>query len=295
MKAATICFVITFMQCISIIRADTDYIEITPNEFRGVKNALDFRGKVVLVTGSNSGIGGATVRLFSYLGAKVVVTGRNVTRVKEVVNDCYRLSPDRIKPLGIALDLTIPGNIGKLINETIKRYKKMDILVNNAGIGLFSAIQDPNFNKVYFQSRITNEEVPLEVTRQATPHLTKAKGSIVFISSISARHPMQSGSAYSMQKNAVIALAMTLTHDLGPNVRVNVISPGTIDGTHIFRSLPPDLRPRLLKNACSVSSLKRRGVPIDIAKAIVFLASPLSGFINGQVLQLDGGAYIPLF
>lgn len=97
MKCTAICFALIFIQCISIINGDVDEIKITPDEFFAVKNSLDFCGKVVLVSGSSSGIGAATARLFSYLGAKVVVTGRNGTRIKEVVNDCWKLSPDRIK------------------------------------------------------------------------------------------------------------------------------------------------------------------------------------------------------
>lgn len=67
---------------------------IKPEEFAAVKNALNFRGKVVLLTGSSSGIGAAAARLFTYLGAKVVVTGRNQSRINEVVEDCKKLSPD---------------------------------------------------------------------------------------------------------------------------------------------------------------------------------------------------------
>lgn len=100
MKISAIYFAlifVIFLQCISIINGDTDDIKITPEEFFEVKNSMNFKGKVALVTGSNSGIGAAVVRLLSYLGAKVVVTGRNETRVKEVVNDCWKLSPEHIK------------------------------------------------------------------------------------------------------------------------------------------------------------------------------------------------------
>jgi len=173
MKIIALYFTFIFIQCICIINGDTDYIEITPGEFFGVKNSLDFSGKVALVTGSSSGIGGATVRLLSYLGATVVVTGRNETRIKEVVNDCWKLSPYNIKPLGIPLDLSVPGNVGKLINETIKYNKKIDILVNAAGIGLLGPITAPNFYEVYINTTLINESAQVELTYLAVPFLQK--------------------------------------------------------------------------------------------------------------------------
>lgn len=97
MKITATCFTFILIQCFSIINGDVDDIPITPDEFFEVKHSLNFRGKVVLVTGSSSGIGAATVRLFSYLGAQVVVTGRNETRIHEIANECRRLSPDNLR------------------------------------------------------------------------------------------------------------------------------------------------------------------------------------------------------
>lgn len=121
MNSAALYLAIIFIQCISIINGDTDNIVITPDQFFGVKNALNFHGKVVLVTGSSSGIGAATARLFSYLGAKVVVTGRNATRVKEVVNDCWKLSPEHLK---VMLNLNFKFRIVSLMNRLV--YSRWD-------------------------------------------------------------------------------------------------------------------------------------------------------------------------
>lgn len=294
MKSTAIYFALILVQCISIIEGDVDYIPISRDEFRAVKNSLDFTGKVVLVSGSSSGIGAATVKLFSYLGARVVVTGRNGTRINEIVEACRELSPDKHTPLGLQLDLTIPGNIGILVNETIKAYKKIDVLVNVAGIGNFATITAPNFNDVYSSVQLINENAPVELTRLCVPYILNTNGTIAFIASILARNPVLSTGAYSMGKNAIVAFANTLTHDLGPNVRVNVISPGIVDGTRIFRLLVPSPRQALIKNSIASSAQQRPGAPLDIAKAIVFLSSPLAGFVDGQELHLDAGAYIPL-
>ncbi|XP_037042369.1 3-oxoacyl-[acyl-carrier-protein] reductase FabG-like [Bradysia coprophila] len=294
MKSTAICFVAIFVQYISIINGDVDDIPITLREFRAVKNSLDFTGKVALVTGSNSGLGSATVRLFSYLGAKVVVTGRNLTRIKQTVDECRKLSPYDYKPIGLQLDLTIPGNVAKLVNETIEAYGHIDILVNNAGIGSFATIQDPKFIDVYLESRAINEEAQIDLTSLVAPYIVERNGTIILMTSLFARNPVTSSSAYSMGKNALIAFAMTLTHDLGSNCRVNVISPTVIDGTRIFRLLDPSVRPTLIANQIASSTLKRAGVPMDIAKSVIYLSSPLASFINGKELQLDGGLSISI-
>lgn len=213
MKSAAICFILILVQCISVINGDVDDIPITLREFRAVKNALDFSGKVALITGSNSGLGAATARLFSYLGAKVVVTGRNLTRINETVRECRDLSPydyrvmfnfgdivetaqinkkkNSFQPLGIQLDLTIPGNVARLVNETVRAYGGIDILINNAGIGSFATIQDPSFKDVYYASRAINEEVQIDVTRLAVPYISKNNGTIIFTSSLFARNPVR--------------------------------------------------------------------------------------------------------
>jgi len=294
MKSAAFCFVLIFVQCISVINGDVDYIPISLGEFHSVKNALDFTGKVALVTGSNSGLGAATVKLFSFLGAKVVVTGRNLTRIKQTADQCKDLSPHGYKPIALQLDLTIPGNVAKLLNETIKEYGRIDILYNNAGIGEFAAIQDSNFNDAYFASRAINEEAQIELTRLSVPYIVQTNGTIIFTSSLFARNPVYSSSAYSMGKNALIAFANTLSIELGPNIRVNVISPTVIDGTRIFRLLDPSVRPTLIANQNTSSAAGRAGVPLDIAKTVVYLSSPLASFIYAKELQLDGGISIPI-
>jgi len=283
-----------YIQCITIIKADVDDIKVSPEEFDEVANALNFKGKVVLITGSSSGIGATTARLFSRLGAELVVTGRNLTRLNEVANDCQKLSPYKHRPLALRLDLSDLGNCAKLVNQTISRYSKIDVLINAAGIGLVANILDPNFNQFYSQVRQINEEASVEVTRLAAPYIQRSNGSVIFTASILGWNPVSSTGSYSMSKNALIAIGQTLSHDLGPNVRVNIVSPGMVDGTRIFRLMDPGVRPLLIQNSVTSSSLKRAGVPLDIAKLNVFLSSNLAASLDGQNLHADQGAYVPL-
>ncbi|KAG4069046.1 hypothetical protein HA402_008357 [Bradysia odoriphaga] len=224
MRTATaLFFALIYVQCITTINGDTDDIKVSPEEFAEVANALNFKGKVALITGSSSGIGGTTARLLAKLGAQLVVTGRNQSRINEVVNDCYQLSPYRFRPLALRLDLSNRGNCAKLVNATIATYGKIDILVNNAGIGRVAPILDPNFNEFYDEVKKINEQASVEVTRLAAPYIQSSNGSVIFIASILGWNPVSSTGGYSMAKNSLIAIAKTLSHDLGPNVRVNIV------------------------------------------------------------------------
>ncbi|KAJ6648383.1 Tropinone reductase 2 [Pseudolycoriella hygida] len=168
-------------------------------------------------------------------------------------------------------------------------------ITNLERIGLFAEIEDPNFNDVYSQVKAINEEAHLDVTRLAAPYLKDANGSIIFMASILGWNPGKSTGAYSMTKSSLLAIAKTLTHDLGPGVRVNVISPGTVDGTRLFRLFPPSIRPAGIAKAIENTALQRAGIPMDIAKAVVFLASPLSSYIDGQDFHVDGGEFITIW
>jgi len=294
MNLIAIYFALIFLQCIAIINGDTDNIVVTPEEYEGVKNSLDFRGKVVLVTGSTSGIGAMTARLYCYLGATVVITGRNKTRLDEVVNDCYKLSNYKMKPLGLQLDFSFTGNIAKLVNATVSAFKKIDIVVHCAGMAQFATIEDPTFNDVYAETRVVNEEAGVELVRLTVPYVQQTNGSIILIASILGRNPISATSAYSMAKNALVALTKSVAFDVGPNVKINAISPGIVDGTRIFRLLPSDVRPALIASAVASSPLKRAGVPMDIAKIVIFLTSDLCTYFDGSNFFADGGINIKL-
>lgn len=94
--------------------------------------------------------------------------------------------------MGIVLDLTVPGNMQILINETIKYYKKIDIVVNGAGVGLFASITDPIFQENYKQNKLVNEDLAVELTILSLPYLAITRGSIVLIASIVASNPVRS-------------------------------------------------------------------------------------------------------
>ncbi len=182
------------------------YYDMSNESYEEVKESRNFTGKVVLVTGSSSGIGEGTVKLYSILGAKVVVTGRNETRIKAVAEECHKLSPHglkvvnvillynfynlNLKPLEVVADLTKQDDAKRLVDSTIKEYGKLDILVNNAGSSVLSSIKDDKvleeFDKVF---NIDVRSV-VEMIHLSIPHLEKSKGTIINISSDAGLSPV---------------------------------------------------------------------------------------------------------
>lgn len=97
-------------------------------------SAKDFTDKVVLVTGSNSGIGATTVKKFAQYGAKVVITGRDAVRIAQVADECKQLSPNGYEPLQVVCDLTKSDDIRRLVQSIVDRFERIDIVAANAGV-----------------------------------------------------------------------------------------------------------------------------------------------------------------
>ena len=168
-------------------------------------NGRNFTGKVVLVTGSSSGIGEVTTKEFSRLGASVVITGRNATDISRVAQEVQQLSPYKlkvirksqnnlkiqiivnknVKPLEIVADLAKPEDVNRLVNETIETFGKLDVLVNNAAVYLASAIDDKNMTEVFDQTMAVNLRAPLQLIQLAHPYLNATNGSVINIGAIS--------------------------------------------------------------------------------------------------------------
>ncbi|CAG2178444.1 unnamed protein product, partial [Oppiella nova] len=239
-------------------------------------------GKVVLVTGSSSGIGEGITKLFSILGANVVVTGRKEADVQRVAKEVQELSPKKLKPLEVVGDLTKTEVINTLITNTINTFGKLDVLVNNAGIYPTTNITQKDLMQVWDQIFSINLRAVVELIHESVPHLEKTNGTIIDISSVGAIEPLTFNLAYGPAKAGLDMLTRVLALELGSKgIRVNTINPGAIQVTE---KVDP-----LYEKAKQITPLKRLGQPLDIAKAVAFLASSDASFITGANLVVDGG------
>ncbi|CAG2171179.1 unnamed protein product [Oppiella nova] len=260
-----------------VFLASTDAQYIT-----AVRNSRDFSGKVVLVTGSSWGIGEGIVKLFSVLGANVVVTGRKVTEIHRVAQEIQQLSPQKLKPLEVSADLTKREDVERLINETIKTFGQLDVLVNNAGPYVNGNIHDQNIIDQFDQVFNMDVRGVMQTIQTALPHIEKSKGVIINISAILGLAPSTLPLNYCMAKAALNMMTEVLALELGPKgVRVNTVSPAATEG--------PGVTTEMVNTITKTSPLRRVGQPLDIAKAVVFLASTDAQYITGENVVVDGG------
>ena len=183
--------------------------------------AFDFTGKVVIVTGSTSGIGEEAVINFAKAGASVVVHGRNELRANLVAAKCKEASPNGLDPLVVIADVSEGANCIKLISTTIDKYKRLDILVNNAAVMAASNQADERLMQNFDQIIRTNVHAVLHLTQLVAPHLERTRGVIV---NLSCRASVTGGSMYTpyhISKAALDNLTKCTSHELTPRgVRV---------------------------------------------------------------------------
>ena len=147
---------------------------------------FNFKGKVVLITGSSSGIGAGTAILFAKSGANVMITGRNATKLSEVADKCRQISPNNLKPLQVLADLSKEEDMKRLVETAIEGFGKLDVLVNNAGYQNIISITDPGYMPAFKDVVQTNLYSAVYLTHLCVEHLAKTKGNIINISSVSA-------------------------------------------------------------------------------------------------------------
>lgn len=187
------------------------------------------KGKVVIITGGSSGIGKGLALEFGKLGAKVVITGRNETRLNEAGNELDDLN---VENLCLQLDVSVEKDNEQLVKETIKAFGKIDILINNAGISMRALLEEIELD-VFRKVMDINFNGTLYATKYCLPHILEAKGSIVGISSINGYRGTPARTAYTASKYAMNGFFEALrTEVMHRGVHVLVACPG-FTGTNI--------------------------------------------------------------
>jgi NAD(P)-dependent dehydrogenase (short-subunit alcohol dehydrogenase family) len=247
--------------------------------------------KVTIVTGGTSGIGARTVELFAEEGARVVVAAR---RREEGEALAGRLGP---RVSFIQTDVTQDPQVQAMIEHAIARFGRLDCLFNNAGAGPPPAgIADLDMDGFDAAIAVNLRAAVLGMKHAARIMQDQRSGSIINTGSLAGLRSGYSSHPYSAAKAALIHLTRCVAVELGPhNVRVNSISPGGIV-TGIFakaggipHTQADQSLDKLREYFATVQPIPRAGLPDDIARAALFLASDASSFVNGHDLVVDGG------
>jgi NAD(P)-dependent dehydrogenase (short-subunit alcohol dehydrogenase family) len=236
---------------------------------------LSLDGKVALVAGGGGGIGSAVARLFLDAGARVAsadLPGRGCVE----------------GALPIECDLADPAGVDALVERLRREYDRLDVLVHCAGItrdAVLWKMDDAAWSEVL---RVNLDSAFL-VTKRCVPLMRpRGEGAIILVSSINGERGKFGQANYAASKAGLIALGRTAARELGKfGIRVNVIAPGMIE-TPMTASLPDDVKAA----AVAETVLGWLGRPEDVAHVALFLASPMSGHVTGQVLRVDGGQLI---
>ena len=251
----------------------------------------DLRDKVVLITGASTGIGAAAARGFAAEGARVMIHyNQSESEAKAVVADIVAAGGDVDLARG---DVTQPGVPAGIVNATITRFGRIDVLINNAGGMLGRKWLHELTDSQYDQVMDLNVRSVIQFMQAATPSM-KAQGTgvIINVSPIAARHGGGGGSVlYAAAKGFISTWTKGMAKELiGSGIRVNAVSPGTILTPFHERYSTAEQ----LEAGRKTIPQGRLGTAEDCVGAFLFLASDaLSGYVTGQVLEVNGGQYMP--
>jgi 3-oxoacyl-[acyl-carrier protein] reductase len=244
---------------------------------------FDFTGLVSVVTGAGSGIGRETARYLHACGAAVVLADLDETAAEAAARE---LDPDGGRALAVQYDAGRPSDAGMLVARTMQVFGHLDHVVANAGIytdGAAATMSDfawrrtieINLDGVFYLCREANR-------------VMRDGGAIVATASVAAHMGGSLGHAhYGASKGGVLALVRGLAREFGPRLRVNAVSPGTIDTPMVADN-------RALLNADVVASfaLRRVGRPEEVASVIAFLCSNAASYVTGETITVCGGSYM---
>ncbi len=251
-----------------------------------VSKRLD--GKVALVTGSGQGIGEAIALLFAREGAAVVVNARTEKQVARVVDNIVQEGGNAH---GVTADIGSLQGVDALIEAAVNQFQHIDILVHNAGIfpfDLLENLEDDAWNEVIS----VNLTSAYRLTHACIPHMKeRGDGRVLFTSSVQGNRVAVPGCAhYATSKAGINGFIKAAALELSRyGITVNGVEPGLVRTPGTDSAMSEEKQRQWAKYV----PLKRWGEPIEIAHAMLYLASPEAGYVTGQTIIVDGGALLP--
>jgi len=244
---------------------------------------IDLSSDVAVVTGGGSGIGAGIATLLAKAGAKVAILDMSAEAAKTVAE---QINADGGTAIGVEANITDESGVEQALTSVREQLGPVSVLVNNAATWTIKKFSDTSAQETQRVVDVTLVGT-INVMRAALPQLLETKGRIVNVASDSARTGEHSMSVYAGAKAGVIAVTKSVAQEVGrKGVRANIVAPGTTQTPGSSAFIEQVGGPEKLAKAYP---LGRLGQPEDIAGAVLFLASPLSSWITGQVLSVSGG------
>ena len=240
------------------------------------------QGKVAAITGAGMGLGQAVAKLFASEGARVVVGEINAEKGRETVNLIKEL---RGEALLVQMDVRLPEDAKRLTREAVEAFGRLDVLVNNVGVQINKDVVDTSEEEWDFVVD-TNLKSMFLCSKYAVAQMRQqGGGNIICVSSLSGLVGNGLQASYNASKHGVIGLVRSMAVDHADDkIRVNAICPGSMN-TPLTDTIPEEkLAP--YRNA---NLMKRFAEPMEVAQALLFLASDEASFVTGSVLVADGG------
>jgi len=248
---------------------------------------ISLKNKVAVITGASRGIGKAAALLFARAGCNVLI---NYNKSQDSALETASMAQE----LGVTAkvfqaDVSRKKEVDNMINYTAKEFGKIDILVTNAGIWKYAQIDKMTEEQLRETLELNVNGVFYAITA-STPYMVKQKsGNIINISSTAGQRGEPLHSHYAASKGAIISLTKSLAAELAPhNIRVNCVAPGWVDTDMSHEALVGDEKNKILQTI----PLGRAAEAEEIAGPILFLASDLSSYMTGEILNVNGGSVL---
>lgn len=245
---------------------------------------FNLKDKVAIVTGGANGIGKTTALRLAQAGANIVIADLNMNDARQVVK---LIEEEGVKALAIECNILKDESLVNLVETTIQEFGTINILINNAGGG-GGGRENPFKISVEDIKRDFDLNVfsGWRLCQLCVPHMKiSGYGSIIFTTSMSSINKSPNMSGYASSKAAVNHMVANLAHDFGPEVRINAVGPGATRTAALESVLTPEIEKTMLAH----TPIKRLGEADDIAGAILYFASPISEWVSGQTLFVNGG------
>ena len=257
--------------------------------------SINFRDKVVVVTGGAMGIGEAAARKFAELGAVVAILDVNPDAAKKTAQALAKDADKTTRVESYACNVGAPAEVEQAVASVIRDFGGIDVLVSNAGIQRYGDVVSTT-EELWDEVMAVNLKGCFHTAKHVVPSMKqRGGGAIVVVGSVQCFTAVGNSAAYVTAKHALLGLVRAMSLDYAQqNIRVNCVCPGAIDTPMLRWAASLDENPERVVDACHKLSLfGRMGRPEEIARVIAFLASDLASYISGTAIVADGGLLTP--